>query len=266
MTDDVEQSDPTGIDEMGPVDYLVVEFPGNKMTGEGLPLLVDLVDRGIIRILDFAFVMKETDGTVHGMEIGDFDGDGQLDLASSRARRRGCSARRISPRPEACWSPGARRASSSTRTCGPRPSPGAEARRRAAGREWSHSCPGPARRGRSLPARLRGLSHQRKAENDARTSSRSRANRCDCRDGHRRVEPGLPAPGRTLGPAGPAGVRAAAAAATAARVRGAGASAAAPETSMDDKLAQLKDLAALKEQGVLTDYEFEAQKARILNN
>jgi hypothetical protein len=42
--------------------------------------------------------------------------------------------------------------------------------------------------------------------------------------------------------------------------------AAAPETSMDDKLAQLKDLAALKEQGVLTDYEFEAQKARILNS
>ena len=81
MADDVEQSDPTGIDEMGPVDYLVVEFPGNKMTGEGLPLLVDLVDRGIIRILDFAFVMKEADGTVHGMEIRDFDGDGQLDLA-----------------------------------------------------------------------------------------------------------------------------------------------------------------------------------------
>ena len=81
MTDDVEESDPTGIDEMGPIDYLVVEFPGNKMTGEGLPLLVDLVDRGIIRILDFAFVMKETDGTVHGMAIADFDGDGQLDLA-----------------------------------------------------------------------------------------------------------------------------------------------------------------------------------------
>jgi hypothetical protein len=69
------------VDEMGPVDYLVVEFPGNKMTGEGLPLLVDLVDRGIIRILDFAFVMKELDGSVHAMEISDFDGDGQLDLA-----------------------------------------------------------------------------------------------------------------------------------------------------------------------------------------
>ena len=45
MTDDVEQSDPTGIDQMGPVDYLVVEFPGSKMTGEGLPILLDLVDR-----------------------------------------------------------------------------------------------------------------------------------------------------------------------------------------------------------------------------
>ena len=69
------------IEEMGPVDYLVVEFPGNRMTGEGLPLLVDLVDRGIIRILDFAFVMKEEDGSVHAMAISDFDGDGALDLA-----------------------------------------------------------------------------------------------------------------------------------------------------------------------------------------
>ena len=39
---------------MGPIDDLVVEFPGSRMTGEGLPLLVDLVDRGIIRILDLA--------------------------------------------------------------------------------------------------------------------------------------------------------------------------------------------------------------------
>ena len=81
MSVDVDQSGGMNIDEMGPVDYLVVEFPGNKMTGEGLPLLVDLVDRGIIRILDFAFVMKELDGSVHAIEIADFDGDGQLDLA-----------------------------------------------------------------------------------------------------------------------------------------------------------------------------------------
>lgn len=52
------------LDTMGPVGYLVVEFPGNRMTGEALPILVDLVDRGIVRILDLAFVRKEADGTV----------------------------------------------------------------------------------------------------------------------------------------------------------------------------------------------------------
>jgi hypothetical protein len=52
------------LDTMGPVGYLVVEFPGNKMTGEALPILVDLVDRGIVRILDLAFVRKDLDGTV----------------------------------------------------------------------------------------------------------------------------------------------------------------------------------------------------------
>src|SRR5215213_3210764 len=67
-------------EEMGPVDYLVVEFPGNKMTGEGFPLLMDLVDRGIIRILDFLFVRKETDGTVTALTVSDLDGDGKSEF------------------------------------------------------------------------------------------------------------------------------------------------------------------------------------------
>jgi hypothetical protein len=71
----------TDLDEMGPIDYIVVEFPGSRMTGEGLPLLVDLVDRGIIRILDLVFVKKELDGSVNGVAIADFDQDGKLDLA-----------------------------------------------------------------------------------------------------------------------------------------------------------------------------------------
>ncbi|MEE1755260.1 DUF6325 family protein [Streptomyces sp. SP18CS02] len=66
---------------MGPIDYLVVEFPGNRMTGEGFPLLVDLVDRGLIRILDLTFIRKDTDGSVAGLEIADLTGDGELDLA-----------------------------------------------------------------------------------------------------------------------------------------------------------------------------------------
>ena len=65
---------------MGPISYLVVEFPGNKMTGEGFPLLVELVDRGIIRILDLVFVTRETDGTVRAIDLQDIDHDGQLDL------------------------------------------------------------------------------------------------------------------------------------------------------------------------------------------
>ena len=67
--------------QMGPVDYLVVEFPGSHQTGEGLPLLVDLVDRGIIRILDLMFVKKELDGSVNALLVADLDGDGTLDLA-----------------------------------------------------------------------------------------------------------------------------------------------------------------------------------------
>ncbi|MEU1279762.1 DUF6325 family protein [Streptomyces sp. NPDC005805] len=67
--------------EVGPIDYLVVEFPGGRTTGEGFPLLADLVDRGLIRILDLMFVRKDDDGTVRGVEIADLTGDGGLDLA-----------------------------------------------------------------------------------------------------------------------------------------------------------------------------------------
>ncbi len=66
---------------MGPVSYVVVEFPENKMTGEGFPALVDLVDRGLIRVLDLVFVTRDLDGTTTRLELADLDGDGDLDLA-----------------------------------------------------------------------------------------------------------------------------------------------------------------------------------------
>ena len=65
----------------GPIDYIVVEFPPDRLTGEAFPLLVDLVDRGLIRIIDFVFVRRETDGSVTGLAIADLDHDGSLDLA-----------------------------------------------------------------------------------------------------------------------------------------------------------------------------------------
>jgi hypothetical protein len=82
MTNDLDQGSRADIDEMGPIDYIVVEFPGSKMTGEGFPILLDLVDRGIVRILDLLFVTKNLDGSVQGIAIADLDGDGALDLAA----------------------------------------------------------------------------------------------------------------------------------------------------------------------------------------
>jgi len=69
------------LDQMGPVDYLVLEFPGNRMTGKAFPMLVDLVNRGVVRILDLVFVRKELDGSVVGLALTDIDGDGELDLS-----------------------------------------------------------------------------------------------------------------------------------------------------------------------------------------
>ena len=68
-------------DEMGPIDYVVVEFPARGMTGEAFPLLVDLVERGLIRILDLVFVRKEQDGSVVVLDIADLAADGTVDLA-----------------------------------------------------------------------------------------------------------------------------------------------------------------------------------------
>jgi hypothetical protein len=56
---------------MGPIDYLLVEWPGRQPTGEAAPHLVDLVDRGIIRILDLSFITKAEDGSVAGIDIKD---------------------------------------------------------------------------------------------------------------------------------------------------------------------------------------------------
>jgi uncharacterized protein DUF6325 len=68
------------LDEMGPVDFLVIEFPEFIMTGEGLAYLVDLVDRGVIRVLDLVFVSKDASGKITVLAAADVDHDGQLDF------------------------------------------------------------------------------------------------------------------------------------------------------------------------------------------
>jgi Family of unknown function (DUF6325) len=66
--------------QLGPISYLIVEFPGNKMTGDGLAALIDLVDRDIIRILDLEFVVRADDGSVAALSLSDIDCDGEFDL------------------------------------------------------------------------------------------------------------------------------------------------------------------------------------------
>jgi hypothetical protein len=63
------------LDHMGPIDYLLVEFPGSQFNGEVLPALVDLVDRGTIRVLDLLFVVKGEDGSFEGFNIDEISGD-----------------------------------------------------------------------------------------------------------------------------------------------------------------------------------------------
>jgi Family of unknown function (DUF6325) len=59
------------LEEMGPIDYLLVEWPGRQPKGEAAPILVDLVERGIVRVLDLTFITKAEDGSVAAMEISD---------------------------------------------------------------------------------------------------------------------------------------------------------------------------------------------------
>ena len=66
-----EQDGAGQVDQMGPIDFLVVEFPHRRMPGEGLRILVNLAERGIVRVLDLAFLRKEPDGTVRRVDVAD---------------------------------------------------------------------------------------------------------------------------------------------------------------------------------------------------
>jgi Family of unknown function (DUF6325) len=69
--------DTSDFDEIGPIDIIVIAYPPEApMTGEAAPLLVDLVERGIVRVLDVMFVLKEADGTFSGFDATDLDSHG----------------------------------------------------------------------------------------------------------------------------------------------------------------------------------------------
>ena len=61
------------VDELGPVDWIVVEFPGSTFNGEIAPALRDLVDRDVVRVLDLLVLKKDSDGTLEAFELSDLD-------------------------------------------------------------------------------------------------------------------------------------------------------------------------------------------------
>lgn len=73
MTDQMTVTEEETLDELGPVDWIVVEFPGSRFDGTIAPTLTDLVDRGIIRVLDLLMIRKDEDGEFEAFEISDLD-------------------------------------------------------------------------------------------------------------------------------------------------------------------------------------------------
>jgi hypothetical protein len=61
------------MDELGPVDWIVVEFPGSRFNGQIAPALRDLVERDLIRVLDLVVLKKDSDGSLEAFELSDLD-------------------------------------------------------------------------------------------------------------------------------------------------------------------------------------------------
>jgi hypothetical protein len=75
---------------LGPVDVVIIGFPPDApRTGEAIPLFVDLVDRGIIRVLDVLVIEKDAEGRISAIELADLDGDGRTELSVFEGARSG---------------------------------------------------------------------------------------------------------------------------------------------------------------------------------
>jgi hypothetical protein len=73
MTDQVTGQLGETVNELGPVDWIIVEFPGSRFKGEIAPALDDLVLRGIIRVLDLLLIRKDEEGSLDVFELSDLD-------------------------------------------------------------------------------------------------------------------------------------------------------------------------------------------------
>ena len=83
----------------GPVDFVLIEFPADRLTGEAGPALLDLVERGLIRLFDLMVISKAEDGSVEALELTDPLARGRRVRVLRRRPARACSATTTSARP-----------------------------------------------------------------------------------------------------------------------------------------------------------------------
>ena len=238
-------------EEFGPVDIVVIAYPpGAPMTGEAAPLLVDLVERGIIRVLDAMFVMKNEDGTFSGFDATDLDEKGVGDFTVFEGASSGLlgeddaakAADEIEPGSAAVmivyenrWAGPFVAACAATAAC--RSHSSASRHRTSSTPSTPPSRRRPDRKDRAMPGLLRGMARTAVVAGTATSVSnrvsRRQANRWAQQDDYGYQEPAPAAPAPAAAPAA-------------------------------DPIEQLKQLGELHAQGILTDEEFAQQKAKLL--
>ncbi len=234
--------------DIGPVEILVVGFPGNQFTGEVAPALAELVQSGLIRVIDLVFVAKDADGNVVGIELSDIDPAVSAAFQPHVEEPSGLLAEEDIEDLGADLPP-----NSSAAILAVRAPVGHQVPRRGARLGWRAARIDPDPQGSRRRSRRRELNERTR---DASTRTTDHADRGDRR--HRRGGVGI-------GAAPPAaevrraGRRGAAAGCGSRSTRPS--PAAAPEPDMN---AELTQLAQLHQQGILTDEEFSAKKAQIL--
>jgi hypothetical protein len=202
-------------DELGPIDLVVIAFPaGASMTGEAVPLLLDLVDRGIIRVLDALFVQRKEDGTFSGFDAKGLDAQSVGDFTAFEGASSGLLGDEDAAAAAAAIEPGTAAVLILYEN------------------HWAAPFAAAVRRNGGVLLDNQRIPHQ--AVIDPIGVSRRQAERWS------RQWSDHP-PVQRVGYTKPA-----------------------PAAPARDTAAQLKDLADLKQQGILTEQEFEAQKARIL--
>ena len=246
----------TTTDVHGPIDFVLIEFPADRLTGEAGPALLDLVERGVIRLLDLLVISKAEDGSVEAVEVTDPTGPG-AGFEYFAGARSGLLDDDDIREAAAAMTPGTVAALDHLRE-----QLGGAVRRRGQEQRWRahrqrpHPCSG----GHGCPGRTRVGELRRKRH--ARTASRGCPYGGGRRNRQRRQRPRPAPPGRevrrtvTLRSRRPAGRG----------VPAAGASKPPPPPQPAHRMssAQLKSLAELRDQGILTEEEFAAQKSKIL--